>query len=227
MSLKLQNKRIEILWDTEISSMALVLMYFDTESWGSIPISMWMVPMLAPVTDVPEGFLFHILSWLLLDWQKSCKYSTRSFLTLTPWKEIYDQPRQFTKKQRRYFANKGPSRQGYGFSSGHVRMWELDYKESWVQKNWCFWTVVLEKTFESPLDCKEIQAVHPKGNQSWIFTGRTDAEAETPILWQPDAKNQLIEKDPDAGKDWGQQEKGTTEDEMVGWHHQVNGHEFE
>ena len=109
----------------------------------------------------------------------------------------------------------------------HVWMWEFDYKEDWVQKNWCFWTVVLEKTLESPLDCKEIQSVHPKGNLSWIFIGRTDAEAETPILWPPDAKNWLIGKDPDAGKDWEWEEKEITEDEMVGWHHQLNGHEFE
>ena len=98
-------------------------------------------------------------------------------------------------------------------------MWELNYKASWVLKNRCFWIVVLEKTLESPLDCKEIQPVHPKGNQSWIFIGRTDAEAEKPIIWPPDAKNQLICKDPDAGKDWRWEEKGTTEDEMVGWHH--------
>ena len=114
---------------------------------------------------------------------------------LTPWKESYDQARQHIKKQRHYFANKGPSSQSYGFSSSHVWMWELDYKESWVLKNWCFWTVVLEKTLESPLDCKEIQPVHPKGNQSWIVIGRPDAEAETPILWPPDAKNRLIAKD--------------------------------
>ena len=115
----------------------------------------------------------------------------------------------------------------YGFSCSHEWMWELDYKESWAQKNWCFWTVVLEKALESPLDCKEIQPVHPKGDQSWVFIGRTDVEAEAPILRPPDAKNQLIWKDPDAGKDWGQEEKGTTEDEMVGWHHWLNGHEFE
>ena len=112
------------------------------------------------------------------------------------------------------------------FSSGHVWMWELDYKESWAPKNWCFWTVVLEKTLESPLDCKEIQPVHPKRDQSWVFIGRTDAEAETPILWPPDAERWLIWKDPDAGKDWGQEEKGTTEDEMAGWHHWLNGHGF-
>ena len=99
------------------------------------------------------------------------------------WKRSYDQPRQHIKRQRHYFANKGPSSQGYGFSSGHVWMWELDYKESWAPKNWCFWTLVLEKTLENPLDCKEIQPVHPKGNQSWILIGRTDAEAETPMLW--------------------------------------------
>ena len=116
---------------------------------------------------------------------------------------------------------------GYGFSSSHVWMWELDYKERWVPKNWCFWTVVLVKTLESPLDYKEIQPVHPKGNQSWIFTGRTDVEAETPILWPPDVKNWLIWKEPDAGKEWRSEEKGTTEDEMVGWHHQLSGHEFE
>ena len=106
-------------------------------------------------------------------------------------------------------------------------MWELDCEESWVPKNWCFWTVVLEKTLESPLDCKEIQSVHSKGDQSWVFIGRTDAEAETPILWPPHAKCWLIGKDPDAGRDWGQEEKGMTEDEMAGWHHWLNGHEFE
>ena len=106
-------------------------------------------------------------------------------------------------------------------------MWELNYKKSWVPKNWCFWTVVLGKTLESHLDCKEIQPVHPKGNQSWIFIGRTDAEAETPILWSPDVKHWLFGKDPDAGKDWRQEEKGTTEDELVGWHHWLNGHESE
>ena len=122
---------------------------------------------------------------------------------------------------------KGPSSQSYGFSRSYVWMWELDYKESWEAKNWCFWTVVLDKTLESPLDCREIQPAHPKGNQSLIFIGRTDVEAETPILWPPDLKNWLIWKDPDAGKDWRWEKKGMTEDEMVGWHHQLNGHEFE
>ena len=117
----------------------------------------------------------------------------------------------------------------YGLSSGHVWMWKLDHKAGWVLKNWCFWTVVLEKTRESPLDCKEIKPVNPRGNQPriFIFIGRTDAEAETPILWTPDVKSWFIGKDPDAGKDWGQEEKGVTEDDVVGWHHWLHGHEFE
>ena len=139
----------------------------------------------------------------------------------------YDQPRQHIKKQRHCFANKGPSSQSYGFSSSHVWMWELDYKESWALKSWCFWTVMLEKTLKGPLDCKEIKPINPKGNQSWMLIGRTDAEAETPILWPPDVKNWLTEKDPDGGKDWRQEEKGTTQNEMAGWHHQLDGHEFE
>ena len=146
---------------------------------------------------------------------------------LGPWKKHYDHPRQHIKKQRHCFASKGRYGQSYGFSSSHVWMWELDHKEVWALKNWCFWSVVLEKTLESPLDCTEIKPVNPKGNQHWIFIGRTDAEAETPILWSPDAKNWLTGKDPDAGKDWRQEDKGTTEDEMVRWHHWLNGHEFE
>ena len=124
------------------------------------------------------------------------------------------------------FPNKGPSSQCYDFSSSQVWMCKLDYKESWAPTNWWFWTVVLDKTLESPLDCKEIQPVNPKGNQPWIFTGRTDAKAEVPIFWPPDAKNWLIGKDPDDGKDWRQGKKGTTEDEMAGWHHQLDGQEF-
>ena len=142
---------------------------------------------------------------------------------LAPWKKSYDKPRQWIKKQRHHFADKGPSSQIYGFSSSHVWMWELDHKVSWMPKNWCFWTVIL--TLESPLDVKEIKPVNPKRNQSWIFFGRADAEAEAPILWPSEVKNWLIRKDPDAGKDW-RQEKGTTEDEMVGWHHRLDGHEF-
>ena len=139
----------------------------------------------------------------------------------------YDQPRQHIQKQRHYFANKSPSSQSYGFSSSHAWMWELDSKESLAPKNWSFWTVVLEKTLQSPLDCKEIQPVHLKGNQSWLFIGRTDAEAETPILWPPHAKSWPIGKDSDAGRDCGQEEKGVTEGEMAGWHHWLDGHEFE
>ena len=127
---------------------------------------------------------------------------------LVAWKESYEKPRQCIKKQRHHFTNKGPYSQSYGFSSSHVQMWKLDHKDGWVLKNWCFWTVVLEK------NSKGIQPVHPKGNQSWIFTGRTDVKAEAPILWPLDAKSQLIGKDPDAGKDWGQEEKGVTK---VGW----------
>ena len=136
-------------------------------------------------------------------------------------KENYDQPSQHIEKQRHYFSDKDPSSQSYNFPSSHVWTWELDFKESGAPKNWCFWTVVLEKTLESPI--KEIQPVHPKGNQSWIFIGKTDAETETPILWPPDVKNWLLRKDPDAGKDWRQEEKEMTEDEMVRWHHRLKG----
>ena len=131
--------------------------------------------------------------------QRNKKWSNKvtNLITLFTWNNhYYDQTRQHIQKQRHYFANKGLSSQGYGFSSGHVWMWELDCEESWVLKNWCFWTVVLEKTLESPLDCKEIQPVHPKGDQSWVFIGRTNAEAETPILWPPNVKSWLIEKRP-------------------------------
>ena len=141
--------------------------------------------------------------------------------------ESYDQPRQHIQKQRHYFANKGPSSQGYSFSSSHVWMWDLDCEESWAPKNWCFWTVVLEKTLENSLDCKEIQPFHSEGDQSWDFFRRNDAKSETPVLWPPHGKSWLIGKDSDAGKDWGQEEKGTTDDEMVGWHHWLDGCESE
>ena len=145
---------------------------------------------------------------------------------LAPWKKSYGQPRQHIKKQRHNFANKGPSSQSYGFSISQVWMWELDYKESWESKNWCFWTVVLQKTLESPLDCREIKPINLKENQSWIFIGRTDAEAETPILGSPDGKNWHIGKDPDAGED-RRQEKGMTENEIVEWHHCLDEQEYE
>ena len=144
-----------------------------------------------------------------------------------PWKKSYHKPRQCIKRQRCHFADKGPSSQSYDFSSSHVWMWELNHKEAWALKNWCFQTVVLEEMLESPVDCKEIKPVHPKGNQSWILFGRTNAEAETLIFWLPKAKSQLTRKDPEAGEDWGQEKKGATEDELVAWHHQCNGHESE
>ena len=130
---------------------------------------------------------------------------------LAPWKKHYDKSKQHYEKQRHYFANKGPYSQSYGFFSSHVCMWELDHKDSWAPKNWCFWTVMLAKTLENLLDRKEIKPVNPTENQSWIFLGRTDADVEAPVLWPPDVKSQLTRKDPDAGKDWRQEEKGTTE----------------
>ena len=136
----------------------------------------------------------------------------------------YDQSRQHIKKQRHYFIDQGPSSQSYSFSSSLVWMWKLDYKENWAPKNWCFWTVVLEKTLERPLDCKEIQPVHSKGDQSWVFIGRTDAELKLQyfghLMWRTDSLD-------DAGKDWGQEETGMIEDEMVAWHYRLNGHQFE
>ena len=146
---------------------------------------------------------------------------------LAPWKKSYDKRRECFKKAETLLPNKGPSSQTYVFSSSHAQMWELDHKEGKVPKNWCFWIVALEKTLESPLDCKEIKPVNPKGNQPWVFIGRTDAESKAPILCPHDAKCWLIGKDPDAGKDLRQEEKGTTEDKMVGWYHRLRGHEFE
>jgi len=131
------------------------------------------------------------------------------------------------KSLRHYLTDKCLYCQSYGFSSSHVRRWELDHKESWVPKNWCFWTVVLKKTLESPLDYKKIQPVNPQGNQSWIFIGRTDAEAEAPIVWPLYIKHWLIGKDPDVGKDWKQEDRGRIEDELIGWHHRLSGHEFD
>ena len=146
---------------------------------------------------------------------------------LASWKKRYWKPRQHIKKQRYHFSHKGLYSQSYGFCSSHVHMWELDHKVDWEPKNCCFQTVILEKTLDSALDSKKIKSVNPKRNQPWIFIGKTDAEAETPILWPPDAKSWLIGKDPDSGKDWGQEKKGVAEDEMIGWHHWLNGHEFE
>ena len=170
-----------------------------------------------------------VTDFIFLDSKIRCRWWLQpwSQKMLVPWKKSYDQPRWHIKKQTHYIANKGPSSQSYDFSHSHVWIWELDYKESWAPKNCCFWTMVLEKTLESPLDSKEIQPIHPKGNQSWIFIGRTDAEAESPILWPLGAKNWLYGNHPDAGKAWRQEEKGTIEDKMVRWYHRLYGLEFE
>ena len=156
-------------------------------------------------------------------WQTLFSWTPKSLQTVTaavklkaaPWKESYETSRRCVEKQRHHFADKGLYGQSYAFSSSHVQMWELENKEGWALKNWCFWTVVLEETLESPWDCKEIQPINPEGNQPWIFTGRAIAEAKAPTLWPPDAKNWLIQKDPDTGKDWGQEEKGAAKDEMA------------
>ena len=184
------------------------------------PITSWQID--GETVEITTDFIFGG-SQITAD--GDCSHEIKRHLLF--WKKSYDQPRQHIKKQRHYFANKGPSSRSYGFSSSHVRMWELGYKESWAPKNWCLWTVVLEKTLESPLDFQEIHPVHPKGNQSWIFIGRTDAEAETPILWPPNVKNWLIAKGPDAGNDWRQEEKGMKDDKMAGWDHWLNGDGFE
>ena len=177
-----------------------------------------------------------ITSWELdgekwKQWQTSFSWAPKSLRTVAAAMKLkdvysleksYDRSRQSIKKQRHHFADKGPHSQNCGFSSSNIWMWELDYKEGWAPKNWCFCTVVLEKTLESPLDSKDIQPVHPKGNRSWIFIRRTDAKAETPILWPSDAKSRHCKR-PDPGKDWGWEERAT-EDEMVGWCHQLSGH---
>ena len=191
-----------------------------TKIMASRPITSWHIEREKgePVTD----FIF-LGSQITAD--GGCSHEIKRHLLLG-WKAMTNLDNEL--KSRDYFAEKGPSSQSfYGFSSSHVWIWKLDHKEGWKPKNWCFWTVVLEKTLESPLDCKEIKPVNPKGNQSWIFIGRTDAEAETPILLPPDAKNCFISKDSAAGRYWGQGEKGTTEHEMVGWHHRLDGREFE
>ena len=145
---------------------------------------------------------------------------------IASWQESYSKPRQCVEKQRHYSANKSPYSQGYGLPGGHVKLWELDHKEGRQPKNWCLWTVVLEKTPDSPSDSKEIKPVNLKWDQLWIFPGRTDAEAEAPVFWSPDMNIWLIGKVSDAGKDLGKKEQRASEDEMAGWHHQCNGHEL-
>ena len=190
-----------------------------TKIMASGPITSWEIDgeTMETVSDFIFGGLQNHCRWWFQPW---------NWKMLTPWKKSYDQPRWHIQKQRHYFAKKSPSSQGFGFSSSHVWMWKLDSEESWVLKNCCFWTVVLQKTLERPLDGKKIQPVHFEGDQSWVFFGRNDAEAETPVLWPPHAKSWLVGKDSDAGSDSGQEEKGMTEDEMVGWHHQLDGREF-
>ena len=189
-----------------------------TKIMASSPITSWQID-----GETMETVTDFILRGSKITADGDCSHEIKRHLLLG--RKVMTNLDSIFKKGRHYFANKGSSSQSYGFSSSHVWMWELDYKESWALKNWFFWTVVLENTLESPLDCKEIQLVHPKGNQSWIFVRRTDAEA--PVLWPPDGKNWLIGKDPDAGKDWRQEENGRTEDEMAGWHHPLDGHKFE
>ena len=184
---------------------------------ASGPITSWQI-----VWETVDTVADFILGGSKITAYDDCSHESKRRLLLG--RKVMTNLDKHIKKQRHYFANKDPSSQGYVFPSSHVWMWELEYKESWVPKNWCFRTVVLEKTLESPLDCKEIQPVHPKGQQSWIFTGRTDAEAEAPILWPPDANYWLIRKDPITLKDWKQEEKGMTENKMVGWHHQFDGY---
>ena len=195
----------------------LKLSVHKTKIMASRPINWWQID--GKTVETRTDFIF-LGSKITTD--RDCSHHIKR---LDPWKKSYDQPRERNKKQRHYFADKCPSSQSYGFASSHEWMWELDYKESWVLKNWCFWTWGVGEDSWGSL--KEIQPVHPKGNQSWLFIGRTDVEAETPILWLPDVKNWLLGKDSDAGKDWRWEQKGTTEDEMVGWHHWLNGREFE
>ena len=190
----------------ESEKVGLKLNIQKTKIMASGPITSWEID-----GETVETVSDFILGGSKITADGDCSHEIK---TLAAWKKSYDHPRQHIEKQRHSFANKGQSSQSYGFSTCHVWVWELAHKEGWEPENWCFWTVVLEKTLESLLDCKEIQPVHPKGNQSRLFIGRTDAEV--PIFWPPDAKNWLIRKDLDAGKDWRQKEKGTTEDEMVG-----------
>ena len=201
-----------VYWATKSWKWLSTRYYFSTKYWR---MEAWIAKNMDvfDYTKADIKFQSHC-RWWLQPW---------NWKMLAPRKKSYDKPRQRIKKQRHYFANKGPPSKSYGFSSSQVWMWELDHKESWAPKNWCFCTVVLEKTLKNPLDFKEIQPVNPKGNQSWIFIGRTDAEAEAPILWPPDVKSRLTGKDP--GNDWRLEEKGMTEDEMVGWHHWLSRHE--
>ena len=191
----------------------------ETKIMASSPITSWQID--GETIETVTDFIF--LGWKITGDGNSSHEIKRHLLL---GRKVMTNPDSVLKKWH-YLANKCPYSKSYVFSSSHVWMWELDCEESWALKNWCFWTVVLEKTLESPLDSKKIQTVNPKGNQPWIFIGKTDVEAEAPIFWPPDMKSWFIGKYPDAEKDWGQEEKGMTEEGMVGWHHWLNGHEFE
>ena len=212
---ELKNLLMKVKEESEKAGLKLNIQ--QTKIMASGPIMLWQIDgeEMKKVTD----FIF-LGSKITAD----SDYSHETKMLAT-WKKNYDKPRQDIKKQRHHFAHKSVYSQNYGFSSSHVQIWELDHKEGWAPKSWSFWTVVLQKTLKSLLDSKEIKPVNSEGNQPWIFI--RSAEAEAPILWPPGVKNWLNEDDPDAGKDWGQEEKGVTEDEMVGCHHQLNGHAFE
>ena len=204
----------------ESENVGLKLNIQKTKIMGSGPITSWEI----------DGETMETVSDFIFLGSKStangdCSHEIKRCLLLG--RKVMTNLDSIFKSRNIYFVNKGPSSQGYGFSSGHVWMWELDYKESWAPKNWYFWPVVLEKTLENHLDCKEIQPVHSEGDQPWDFFGRNDAKAETPVLCPPHVKSWLIGKDSDSGRDWGQEEKGTTEDEMAGWHHWLDGLESE
>ena len=195
----------------------LKLNIWKTKIMTSGPITSWQID-----GETVETVIDLVLLGSKITVDSDCSYEIKR---LAPWKKSNDKPRQYIKNKRHYFANKCPSNQSYGFSSSHVWVWELDNKKGWVLKNWCLQTVVLEKTIESPLDCKEIKPVTTKGNQSWVFIRRIDVKVEAPVLWPPDMKSRLTGKDPDAGNDWSQ-EKGMTEDVITGWHHWLTGHHF-
>ena len=211
-----------LMWRTDSLEKTLILGKIEGRKGRAQQRMRW----LGGITDSMDMSLSELRWWTRGAWRAAVHGVTQS-RTCLKWLSSSSSSRQHIKKQRHYFVNKDPSSQGYGFSSGHVWMWELDCEKGWAPKHWCFWTVVLEKTLESPLDCKENQPVRSKGDQPWDFFGRNDAKAETPVLWTPHTKNWLIGKDSDAGRDWGQEEKGTTEDEMAGWHHWFDGHESE
>ena len=217
-----QKKNYEVLDESERrewKKMDLKLSIQKMKIKASSPITSWQVD--GEITATVRDFIF--LGSKTTE-NSNCIHEIKM---LAPWEKAMTNLDSILKSRDITLQTKVHLVKAMVFPVVVLWMWELDYKESWVLKNWCFWAVLSEKTVESPLDCKKIQPVNPKGNQSWIFTWRSDIEAETPIFWPPDGKNWLIGKDPDAGKDWRQEEKGRTEDEIVGWHHRMNGYDFE